>query len=592
MSEPQTVLLDVNPSVYALKESFSRLLNTYLRETSQFCPVSGPTHPLNLQVELPRTGITVYGILLHLSPGGHHVFGDEFYKDHDGQRQNLDMETLMSMLTGEISFAESDPAARSVKKEELERLLNNSKRHMERYFHHFLKQSKINLDFRTCEQLLLGGHPFHPTPKSLEGFSPEDSLAYSPEFRTSFTLHGFAIARSHLAENWLAPHMSGNDAPWVPEALRQAARSKVNGALDNYALLPCHPWQARYLLSLPPVQELVRKQIIIDLGASGPVVYPTSSVRTVWNAEDNCFYKLSLHIRITNFIRENNLEQLLRTYDAARIVHKVRKESYFPPSFRILLDEGYRTVQIPDAAQQVSDRVTAGFSMIMREAPAACNDSNQPPYVIASLLEIPPGDSMPLLFHAVRNGLKDEEPEWISWFQTYLDISMKPVLQLFVEKGISLEAHVQNAMIGLEHGMPSIFYIRDLEGISVNRDISRMNGWTGTLVEEESPVLYSEAETRHRLKYYFFVNHLSHLIQRLALCSRQDEEPFWLVVRNTLQQMQQDRQWAGHSYMSAVLKDLLDSDTLPAKANLLSRFHKRGEKPLYVDIPNPVKHIR
>ncbi|MBJ6362962.1 IucA/IucC family protein [Paenibacillus sp. GCM10012307] len=588
MSDPKTVFLDAAPSVHALKESFTRLLNAYLRETGQSRSVSGTSHTgYTLRAELPHTGFTAYGVLYHVSSGGHHMFGDLFHIEHRGQRQDISLEALSEMLVEEISHAESDPAARMRKKEELERLLRNSQQHMAGYFSHFLKKLDFDLDFRTCEQLLLAGHPFHPTPKSLEGFTSEDSRTYSPEYQTSFALHGFAIARSHLAEDWLSPDSAGHDAPWIPEAIRQAAQNKLAHQLDHYALLPCHPWQANYLLSLSPIQELLRNQILIDLGATGPVVYPTSSVRTVWNAEDNCFYKLSLHIRITNFIRENNMEQLLRTHDAAKIVQRVCEESHLPPFFRILLDKGYRTVRIPDADQQINDVVTAGFSMIMREAPNACVDPARPPFVIASLLEIPPGGSKPFLFRAVLESMNGAQPDWLLWFQKYLDIALKPVLDLFTGKGISLEAHVQNSMLGLEGGMPSVFYIRDLEGISVNLDLARTNGWIGTLVDEDSPVLYSEAEARKRLKYYFFVNHLSHLIQRLAICSGHEEQSFWLAVRKTLQQMIVQ---AEHAYLSIVLNDLLESDTLPAKANLLSRFHKRGEKPLYVDIPNPIKH--
>ncbi|WP_256203064.1 IucA/IucC family C-terminal-domain containing protein [Paenibacillus pini] len=232
--------------------------------------------------------------------------------------------------------------------------------------------------------------------------------------------------------------------------------------------------------------------------------------------------------------------------------------------------------------------------MILREATESCHSTKSPPFVVASLLEVLPGESLPLLFRAVHesslstNGAEESwiQPDWYVWLRQYLDLSMTPILQLYVDSGISLEAHVQNSMLSLENGMPSAFVIRDLEGISVNRSFARKQGWVGTILEEDSPVLYTEEEARYRLKYYFFVNHLSHLIQRLAFYTGQQEQLYWRVVRNTLEELGQISVKSSH--MEEVIRDLLTAESLPAKANLLSRFHQCGETPLYVEIPNPI----
>ncbi|GGG68248.1 IucA/IucC family protein [Paenibacillus radicis (ex Gao et al. 2016)] len=574
--------------VRSQQESLSRLLNTYLRENGQHFPgYSSPLRPeLTLKVVLPQLQKTLYGSLRHHSAGGHHVFGDSFFTEEHAHAEEVGFETIVNLLLDEVSFAEKDPESRELKKLELQTLLLNSTRRMEGYFRHASQQPLPALDFRSCEQSLLSGHPFHPTPKSLEGFSETDSRVYSPEYGTAFSLYGFAVAQDCVVEDWLMDSFSEADANWIPEPMKAAARSKLSDEYADYVILPCHPWQANYLLSLESVQQLIHNKQLIDLGLTGPTVYPTSSVRTVWSPEQQCFFKLSLHIRITNFIRENNYEQLRRTLDAAKVVHAVR-ERYTTEQFQLLLEEGYRTVGIPGVSS-LNEDLLASFSMIVREAPKACSSSDQPPYVLASLLEVLPGEEEPLLFRAVRESLPEggPDPDWIAWLQRYLQLSMLPILRLYTETGISLEAHVQNAMLSLDKGTPAVFYVRDLEGISVNEEIARRENWMQHLIEEDSPVLYSEAESRHRLKYYFFVNHLCHLIQRLAFHSGQAEQPFWHTVKLTLEQMKQE---SDRSTMQNLLDDLLNSDYLPAKANLLSRFHKRGETPLYVNIPNPIK---
>jgi siderophore synthetase component len=56
----------------------------------------------------------------------------------------------------------------------------------------------------------------------------------------------------------------------------------------------------------------------------------------------------------------------------------------------------------------------------------------------------------------------------------------------------------------------------------------------------------------------------------------------WQVVRQLLSDRCQADRYAA---------DLLRSPVLPAKANLIGRFAGRGERPLYVDIPNPMHGV-
>lgn len=599
-TEPQRQ--EGSPALLARREMLSRMLNAYLRETGQHTPlVSPPRLPgITLAIHLHATGQTLYGSLLHHSAAGHHVYGDKLYTaDIEHLQPNawrpLSFEQITSLLLEEISSAELQSASHTDKKSELEQMVYNSLMHMTSYLEHALKAGPpLALSFRFAEQALLCGHPFHPTPKSLEGFSAADSRAYSPEYGTGFKLCCFAAAPELVAEDWLDWADGASAAPWVSAEMTEAAHHMLSAERKHYMLLPCHPWQATYLRSLDSVQLLLQQGLLIDLGSTGPYVYPTSSVRTVWNPKEGCFYKLSLHIRITNFIRENTEEQLLRTLDASRIVAAV-KDRWKSDSFQILLEKGYRTLQAQGVDPVVRAQLISGFSMIVREAPEACNASGESPYVVASLMEVLPGEAEPLLLRAVRESLQarsDKEDgawqtDWLAWFRQYVELSMVPILQWYGTFGISLEAHVQNAMLSLVDGMPAAFFVRDLEGISVDRSLAEQQGWVGSIVQSDSPVLYAEEQARHRLKYYFFVNHLSHVVQRLAYYTSRSEQPFWSIIRETLIELRDQPQTTAR--LRSMIHDLLETPTLPAKANLLSRFHQRGETPLYVDIPNPIR---
>lgn len=594
-----------SPSLLARREMLSRILNAYLRETGQHDPYFTDSRlpNISLAIRLPSIGQIVYGSLLHRSLAGHHVYGENLYaseieRQHPDDWKALSFEETVALLLDDIALSQQGSAQDDVtQKTGLQQMILNSLQHMESYLAHAsMSGPPASLDFNAAEQALLCGHPFHPTPKSLEGFSSADSLAYSPEYGITFPLSCFAAAPEWIGEDWLDPADGASDASWIPAEMRETARRLLPPECSYYVLLPCHPWQAGYLRSLESVQKLLAEGHLVDLGSTGPAVVPTSSVRTVWNPKERCFYKLSLHIRITNFIRENNEEQLLRTLDASSIVASI-KERWQSRRFQILLEKGYRTLEPPQAsAPAMREQLMSGFSMIVREAPDEVGSAQGTPYVIASLMEVLPGEREPLLFRAVRESKQvssggevdtNSLPDWQAWFRGYAELTVAPMLRLYAETGISLEAHVQNSMLRLHDGKPSSFIVRDLEGISVNRELAEQQGWIGTIVQRDSPVLYSEEQARHRLKYYFFVNHLSHVVQRLAYYSGQSEMPFWHIASRTLEHLRE--QALPGSLLEHIVCDLLTVPTLPAKANLLSQFHQRGETPLYVDIPNPMR---
>ncbi|MBY0432151.1 MAG: IucA/IucC family protein, partial [Rhodospirillales bacterium] len=118
-----------------------------------------------------------------------------------------------------------------------------------------------------AEQALVLGHPFHPAPKSRQGFNDQDRLLYSPELRTSFPLHWFAVRKDMLHQRTLLTHQ--------PDEI--IARHAPVAAAPGYSLVPAHPWQAGHILGLRSVRKMLADQTIRDLGPLGKAYLPTSS---------------------------------------------------------------------------------------------------------------------------------------------------------------------------------------------------------------------------------------------------------------------------------------------------------------------------
>lgn len=573
-----------------------RLINAYLRETQVFDPTGKAQGELLseietelsrqgqvMKVELPSLTRSVWGAVMYLSPFGHHRYGEAFYLKHEqqGHAERLqNSEDLAALLFAELAAREPADSQAGKRVLEMTAAVQNSISKTERYVRHSLNGTKSLWSLpgkermAASEQRLVYGHPFHPTPKSSAGFSEEDLARYAPELGAAFKLRYFAAAPELVQEAFV----EAGDEELFPKDVLAEAKRLLTEEQQTYKLFPVHPWQAAHLLEWPEVQALTAEQKLVDLGELGNRVFPTSSVRTVWDPEHRYYFKLPLNVRITNFVRVNPPEQLERTLDAARVLAEIGPTVPYE-GFTILREAGYRTLRIPGEAQE---RLAESFGVIFRENPAVSAAGDATPLVVASLLEQSPSEAEPPLLQAVRIAAdragKTMSAQWLKkWLTRYLEISLVPLTWLFVRHGASLEAHVQNSMVALEHGWPVGFYVRDLEGVSLSQERADER------VPAGSPVLYPDREAWSRLKYYVFVNHFGHLISTLACDGGGDERQLWQTVRDVLRE---SGVFAGGG--EAYLEDLQTAAGWPAKANMISSFQKRGEKPSYAAIPNPL----
>jgi siderophore synthetase component len=502
---------------------------------------------------------------------GHHAYGDQVWLEQQaGPRVPVGHDELVRLLLDEVEAVAAKEFARpsdgADRKRTLAAQIESSIAATTRYLRRPQTPSPNDPRelTRHAEQSLLFGHPFHPTPKSSQGFG-DDLERYSPELGVTFVLHWFALDRRILLERKVAP------GSWTPEPVAAAARETL-GDDHDHALLPAHPWQAQYLRNIPRVARLIADGMLADLGALGPQVYPTSSVRTVCDPAFPTSWKLPLHVRVTNFIRTNPMPHLIRSADAGALVAQLEPH-WDHPGFAGLVETGFRTI---DSAV-VGDDLAADFSVLYRDNPFT--DGSAAPRVLASLLEDRDG-GVPALIHEVRrcapnpDGIPDAR-HVAEWLRRYLGIFLIPLLEIFDRDGISFEAHTQNSLLHTDAGWPARYWVRDMEGTSVSRQRLRRG-----IVPPNSPLLYDDDVAWLRLRYYAVTNHLGHLISVLGRHTDADEPQLWRAARRTIS-----------ASRSATAADLLGRATLPAKANLVSRFAGGGENPCYVEIPNPLFEV-
>ncbi|OMH33819.1 IucA/IucC family siderophore biosynthesis protein [Motiliproteus sp. MSK22-1] len=563
-------------------------LNTYFRETGVFVP-SGKTTSATVKeatVQLAHRGAAfshhfdhshcwLVGSISYLSAGGFHRYGDEFalVSEQSGEITPLaGIEKLFELIVSQLG-SRSDFDDR--KRHKLLSLMRNSHQRIRHYLSHTQNQSDLSHTqnqsstdvFRRSEQGLLFGHPFHVTSKACDGFDNQDIGNYAPEQSADYQLSYFAVAPDIIWQEKSRLQPIKVDQL----AITQAAEKLTN--IDQYVLHPCHPWQAEYLLQQEQVKTWQQSGKLIYLGKLGETVWPTSSVRTVWLPQQKCYKKLSINVRITNFIRNNPPEQLRRALDISKLVYRLQPD--LEQHFQLLAESAFQTFSCSD------NELQAAAACLFRDG----QSDTQQPQVIAYLLEEKPlTGEMPLIDQMRQAATNRNEPfnsQFVArWWQAYLNISLIPLLELFARYGLSLEAHLQNCMVALEHGWPQVFYVRDMEGGSISREY--VSSWQG-LINEDSSALYDQETAWFRLKYYALINHFSHFIAALGRTGLATENGLWNMTREIIQQANQTQEY------QSLITDLLTAETLPAKANMLSSFGQHGEKPSWVEIPNPLK---
>lgn len=584
-NKAMTPTADVTCPSYAshlqAKEATLRaLLNSYLRETGCHDPRCRETDlaaPLldagePFRVTLPAGELI--GTLRNFSLSGQHRYGQAFYLgDPQGRLVPLDMQDIIQRLLEALASGNTH----ELQLWDMRDKINNSFTRMAAHLDDFVRRhdgaSAKAPDFIAAEQSLYLGHPFHPFPKCSQGVERRPFDDYSPERGARFRLHYLAVRRDLLVEEWLEGPDTG-----LADAVVAAAHQRLGERQADYAILPMHPWQADYLLPQPDIRPLLETGALVDLGQMGPWAYPTSSVRSVWVPETGHGYKLPLQVRITNLIRENTLEQSRRTLDAARVIQRLRGELE-SDAFQVVMETGYRTLSLSHPA--LATHRVAGFTALYRPMPADAQHA----CVLASLLEPYPGETAPKLIAAIRRGAGGEV-DLQRWFEAYLEISLVPILRVLARTGISFEAHLQNSLLRLEEGWPGTLYVRDLEGVSLDRErVTELDAWPTLGIAEDSPLLYPPEIAWRRTQYYFCVNHLGGVINALADYLGVDESRFWRQTGVRLARLRDE----GDARLASYAEALLQADHWPAKANLLSCFRQRGATPLFIDIVNPIK---
>ncbi|WP_328999139.1 siderophore synthetase [Kribbella sp. NBC_00709] len=535
----------------AVAAHLNAILRCYTRETS--VPVTvGP-------LSLPVGSSTVTARVEHASRTGLHQFTDVLV---DGVPAVP--EELVRLLSADADPAEIDDLAARTAESVRNVSVFVSEADGERGPGRFLE----------FEQALVFGHLNHPAPKSRDGLSGAELAAYSPELGGRFAVHWFEADAELVSSDQVAgaPSLQGLDAVQLMGALAGITPS------SGRVLIPAHPWQAASVLTRPRVASLVRDGRVKALGPHGAQWYPTSSLRTVFHPDRPVMLKLSLGLRITNSRRESTPTELRRGLEINRLLDAAYNAGTATahPRFTIVRDPAW-------VALDEGGPTLTGLDVAVREVPTDVNSYA----CLAGLVAPRPGGVSRLSVYAA-----DDPAGWVA---EYIDNVLVPMLHLYAETGIGLEAHQQNTLVRLDGaGRIKCGAYRDNQGYylasSYLRGLLAVTGLhDSTLAVVDDPIVDD------RLTYYLLHNQALAVVGCLAAEGIADEAALLEVVRERLTLALPLLKAAGPSG-DRLARRWLEADTLPCKANMMTRLRGIDEvvapldaQSVYLDVPNPLR---
>ncbi|WP_435196691.1 IucA/IucC family protein [Natronomonas sp. EA1] len=585
----------VDPAARADDATVHAFLNCYLRETGAYAVRDGPVGGVApgpdglLHARLPAQGVDLLAPLEHRSPTERHLFDTPVrYRLPDGSVAPADAATLAALVVKDLSLTHDGAAVPDAL---LERVLR-SKRNVRSFVAARAGDDRLTaerLSFRDAEQSLVFGHHRHPTPKSRQGIADRDRATYAPERRGAFPLH-YVRADPALVSTGSARDTSA--AAWVKEALR--ADPSVSDAFvaehveSEAVLLPVHPWQAAYLLDQPHVQRHLGDGLAF-LGSVGRPFYPTTSVRTLYSPDAPFMVKSSLNVTITNSVRTNKRPELERGVAVAELLDTAfgdELDAAFP-AFDIVRDPAFLALDVGDGRE-------SGLETVLRANPFRGDLADRSTPLVALCQDAIAGRSR---LGRLVAGIADREGRTEAtvseeWFRRYLEIAIRPVLWLYLQQGVGVEAHQQNSVLTLDaEGYPSEFRYRDNQGFYFPE--SRYDAVDDYLpgVGERAATVCADAVADERLRYYVVLNNAFDLVNAFGSAGLADETRLLAQLRRELERARERYAPAD----SAFLDPLLESPTVPCKANLLTRFRGLDElendlenQSVYTDVTNPL----
>lgn len=312
----------------------------------------------------------------------------------------------------------------------------------------------------------LEGHPFYPTWKCKPNLTPDEVERLSPEFDAVVPVRITAL-RADMAYMERMPHVSdyhvwfAENFPDLYAAWKSGLESK-DLVPAEYLPLPVHSWHLENFVKTEYAEEIADGILITD----GPDLdtRPSMSFRTMLpeTPDDAPFIKLPVAIWLTSELRGLQAKSINMGPRFSTVIERILYEEdgfnkaleFFPE------DLGFH---FKHAVKQ-DDHAGKHLSVVFRTTAKALNrNDGLLPVTVAALFAQSPSNARPLITELVEKGGERATADQVeNFFRRYVQVVVKPVVNMYLLYGLTLEAHQQNTSILFDaDGTPKSLLIRD-----------------------------------------------------------------------------------------------------------------------------------
>jgi D-ornithine---citrate ligase len=416
--------------------------------------------------------------------------------------------------------------------------VKNDKKHHD-FFKNFLNPPENLSDYSLqFEQSIFNGHPYHPCAKTKLGFTMEDTLRYSPEFRSKIDIFIAAVDKKYVHIEAMEAHSEFKIwfAKTYPKAwetwLLELKKNKLN--IADYIPFPVHPWQLYYFIfTVRAFTHYFRTKIIILFDNVKIMASPTLSFRTVLPTEgaNPAYIKLPVAVQATSVFRTLSA---LSTKNAPKISRALKeiliRENYFSRRLDIL-SELYG-LHLPFLQSNESKH----FSAIFRENVADYLQKNEVAIVLAAFFEKLPANNNSLFIEIMQLAGYANYQAALNYFYNYTDLVLGGYLDLYLQYGIALEGHQQNTFAVFQNGCIKRFIARDVDGIEIHPASLNSRGIYLDISADSPHLKNNKRVVRNQLLHTVYQLHLGELVLLLANYFDRSETDFWNIVKDVTKQ--------------------------------------------------------
>ncbi len=321
-------------------------------------------------------------------------------------------------------------------------------------------------DFQTIEAAMTEGHPCFVANSGRLGFDGAEYLAYAPECGEPVRLVWVAARRERSTFSFSSgldyDHLVATELDARTLARFRDTMRGFGLDLDDYHLVPVHPWQWSNRLAVTFAADLARRHLVC-LGPGDDEYRAQQSIRTFFNASapHRHYVKTALSVLNMGFLRGLSARYMKATPAINDWVAGLVAEDEVLARYRFgILREraavGYHNEHYTAAAKPGSPYLKM-LAALWRESPVPALGPRQRLATMASLLHVDDSGRSVVGVLVERSGLTAQE-----WLRRYLDAYLAPLLHCFYAYDLVFMPHGENVILVLEDDVPRRALMKDI----------------------------------------------------------------------------------------------------------------------------------